>query len=147
MGIDRSKPLTHRGISTETRPGRYKDTLNDVGLEIRIRALKGDGVSRCFYQRRRINGKDAEIPFGKFPARSLDDARIKALKNQLIIQEGGDPREDLKPVLEPVQDTEQQVPIMLEAVELFIPLRNLSSKKNRRLARPVQNIRCALHWQ
>ena len=129
MGIDRSKPLTHRGISTETRPGRYKDTLNDVGLEIRIRALKGDGVSRCFYQRRRINGEDAEIPFGKFPARSLDDARIKALKNQLIIQEGGDPREDLKPVLEPVQDTEQQVPIMLEAVELFIPLRNLSSKK------------------
>ena len=129
MGIDRSKPLTHRGIMSETRPGRYKDILNDFGLEIRIRALKGGDVSKRFYQRRRINGDDAEIPFGPFPAVSLDDARHKALKNQVIIEEGGDPREDKKPVPEPVLDTVQQVKTVLEALEYFIPMQNLSPRK------------------
>ena len=129
MGIDRNKPLTHRGIMSETRPGRYVDIKNDVGLEIRIRALTRGKVSRRFYQRRRINGEDAEIPFGPFPAVLLDDARPKALRNQLIISEGGDPREDTEPAPEPAPDTARRIPTVLQALERYLPAQNLPARK------------------
>ena len=129
MGIDRNKPLNHRGVMTETRPGRYVDLKYDIGLAIRIRALKGGVLSKRFYQRRSINGENAEIPIGPFPTVKIEPARKKAIRNQLIISEGGDPREDKKPAPEPVQDTVQQVPTVLEALETYLPSQNLSDKK------------------
>ena len=116
MGLIEGKPLTVRGLKTETRPSRYVDGPSSYGLVNRIRQRENKSLSKTFYWRGRVTDdsgepQDVEHKIGPFPIVSLLDARQKARHYYEIAFEGGNPFGEQSPV-----------PMLSAAVEIVIAL-------------------------
>lgn len=70
------------------RETKFKDGNNNLYLYLRVNK---SGLAHIWFFRRFVNGKDRVIELGKYPEKSLEEARVEALKINRIIDEGGDP--------------------------------------------------------
>ena len=122
MGLVKGAPLKVHGLESETRPGRYRDGPNAYGLSNRIRLREDKSLSKLFYWRGRVRGKngkkaeDKEYKIGPFPIISLTGAREIAHEYFKSALEGKDPCEE----------TEETKPIqkISEATEIVIGIQN-----------------------
>ena len=70
-----------------SRETKFKD-INNLYLYLRVNK---SGLAHIWVFRRFINGKDRMLELGSYPQLSQEEARIKALEINKLIDEGGDP--------------------------------------------------------
>ena len=118
MGIKRGQRLTDRGIKSETRPGRYIDGPNSLGLELRIRRRNSGSPSKTYVQRLRIKRKndpyDREYTHGPSDIVFLADARKKARIYAGLAADGIDPEPREEPNVVPTYAEATEVTIAIQ---------------------------------
>ena len=82
--------LTHKFVSSITKPGRYGDGRGGLGLSLLVKRTANGRWSRSWSQRIRIKGKLAMLGLGSFPAVTLAMARDRALATARRVEQGED---------------------------------------------------------
>ena len=120
MGQKKGDRLTARGIESETRPGRYIDGPNSLGLAVRIKVRSNGSLAKSVVQRLRIKSKDPydrEYTFGPYAVVGLSKARTKAKVYAGMAAEGIDPEPHEAKV----------IPTFAEATEATIEIQGYST--------------------
>ncbi|MCQ3804224.1 MAG: tyrosine-type recombinase/integrase [Acidimicrobiia bacterium] len=91
--MKRPKTLTASFVKTIRLPGRYGDGRGGHGLSLLVKPTRIQGrLSKTWAQRVRINGRYTLLGLGSYPAVTLAEARLRALRNRQAIEEGRHPR-------------------------------------------------------
>ena len=94
----RAETLSDVFVRDATRPGRYGDGRGGHGLSLLIKPTKIEGrFSKTWSQRTRVNGKEANVGLGSYPAVTLEEARRRALQNRRAVEEGRGLRSNTTP--------------------------------------------------
>ena len=126
------KELTAVEVRGNLAPGSYTDR---DGLTLRV----GSSGNKQWVQRITINGKQASIGLGSFPAVGLADAREVSAGNRRAVQQGRDPREAKR---QEIQEAEARaaIPMFREVAETVIELRRSTWSSDRHVAQWTESL-------
>ena len=117
MAAKANRRLTHTFVKSIKKPGRYSDGPGAHGLTILAKNTMAGGLSKCWCQRIRINGRNRDRGLGSWPVVTLAEAREKALDNKRRVARGED-------ILKPAP----RIPTVDEAFDTVIEQRRPSWK-------------------
>lgn len=88
----RPSRLSGAFVRTVKEPGRYSDGgRGSLGLSLLVKPTTRGGVSKCWIQRLRLNGRPTHLGLGPVVLVSLAEAREVALQNTKAVRAGSDP--------------------------------------------------------
>ena len=91
--MKRPKRLSATFVKNVAQPGRYGEGRGGFGLSLLVKPRAAGGVAKSWSQRLRINGKPCNLGLGTYPIVMLAEARVKALENARVVEQGRDPRD------------------------------------------------------
>ena len=91
--MKRPTRLSESFIRSVKTASRYGDGPGGFGLSLLVKARAGEGFSKTFSQRLRVNGVPVYIGLGAYPLIRLSEAREIAIDNARMAAHGGDPRQ------------------------------------------------------
>ena len=68
-------------VRTVQEEGRFSDGAQAYGLSLLVRRTTRGHVTKRFYQRLTVNGKQTNVAIGEYPVISLAEARDRAIDN------------------------------------------------------------------
>ena len=90
--MNRPRTLSAAFVKDVREPGRYGDGYGGHGLSLLVKPMSNGRLSKTWGQRLAISDTRCMIGLGPYPVVTLSEARLKALANRRLVEQGGDPR-------------------------------------------------------